>query len=53
MSFNRIAFAIVALSSAALLAYGLAHVTTIADYAILGATGAVSAILLAVLARHN
>ena len=53
MTFNRIAFAIIALTASAILAYSLTLATSATDYAILGATGAASAILLAVLARHN
>ena len=53
MTFNRIAFAIIALSSAAILAYGLTLATSATDYAILGATGAAAAVLLGLLARHN
>ncbi len=53
MSFNRITFATIALSSSAILAYGLTLATSSTDYAIIGATGAAAAILLAVLARHN
>lgn len=53
MTFNRIAFAIIGLSSSAILAYGLTLATTALDYAVFGATGAAAAILLAVLARHN
>ncbi len=53
MMFDRIAFAIIALSSSAILAYGLTLATSSTDYAILGATGAAAAILLGVLARYN
>ena len=53
MSFDRIAFVAITLTSSAILACGLAHATSGIDYATLGLTGAVSAILLAVLARHN
>ena len=53
MTFNRIAFALVALTASAILAYGLTLATSGIDYATLGLTGAVAAILLAVLARHN
>jgi hypothetical protein len=53
MAFDRIAFAIIALSASAILAYGLTLATSPTDYAIIGATGAAAAILLAVLARHN
>lgn len=53
MSFDRITFALIGLSSTAILAYGLALATSPIDYAILGLSGAAAAILLAVLARHN
>jgi hypothetical protein len=53
MTFDRIAFATIALSSSAILAYGLTLATSPADYAILGATGTAAAILLGVLARYN
>lgn len=53
MTFNRIAFAIIGLSASALLAYGLTLATSAVDYWIMGATGAVAAILLALLARYN
>ena len=53
MTFDRIAFAIIALTASATLAYGLTLATSGIDYATLGLTGAVSAILLAVLARYN
>ena len=53
MSFNRIAFATIALTGSAILAYGLTLATSPIDYAILGLSGAAAAILLAVLARHN
>ena len=53
MSFNRIAFVAITLTSSAILACGLAHATSAIDYAILGATGAAALILLAMLARHN
>ena len=53
MSFNRVAFTIIVLSTSAILAYGLAVATSPIDYAILGATGAAAAILLGLLARYN
>lgn len=53
MSFNRVAFATIALSASAILAYGLTLATGSADYAILGATGAAAALLLGLLARYN
>lgn len=53
MTFNRIAFVAIALTASALLSYGLTLATRGIDCAILGATGAMAAILLAVLARHN
>jgi hypothetical protein len=53
MTFDRITFAIIALSSSAILSYCLALATSPIDYAILGLSGATAAILLAVLARHN
>jgi hypothetical protein len=53
MTFNRIAFATVALASSAMVAYGLAQATSPTDYAILGATGTAAAILLGLLARYN
>jgi len=53
MAFDRIAFAIIALSASAILAYGLTLATSPIDYAILGATGAAATILLGLLARHN
>ncbi len=53
MSFNHITFTIIALSASAILAYCLAVATSSTDYALICATGATAAILLAVLARHN
>ena len=53
MTFNRIAFATVALASSAILAYCLALATSPTDYALIAATGAAAAILLGVLARYN
>jgi hypothetical protein len=53
MTFDRIAFATVALASSAMVAYGLTLATDPIDYAILGATGAAAAILLGLLARYN
>lgn len=53
MTFNRITFATIALSSSAILAYGLTLATSPIDCAILGATGAAAAILLGLLARYN
>jgi hypothetical protein len=53
MAFDRVAFAIIALSASAILAYGLTLATSPADYAVLILSGAAAAILLAVLARHN
>jgi hypothetical protein len=53
MTFNRIAFATSALSASAILAYCLAVATSSTDYALICATGATAAILLAVLARYN
>ena len=53
MSFNRVAFATVALSASAILAYGLAAATSSTDYALIGMTGAAAAILLGLLARYN
>jgi hypothetical protein len=53
MTFNRVAFAIIALSASAILAYGLALATSPTDYAILGLSGAAAAILLGLLARYN
>lgn len=46
MTFDRIAFALVALTASAILAYGLAHATSAIDYAILGATGAAALLVL-------
>ncbi len=53
MSFNRVAFATIALSASATLAYGLAVATSGLEYALIGATGAAAAILLGLLARYN
>ena len=53
MTFNRVAFAIIALTASAILAYCLALATSPIDYALIAATGTAAAILLAVLARHN
>ena len=53
MAFNRIAFAVIALSSAAILTYGLTLATTVADYAILGATGAAALLVLGLLAHPD
>jgi hypothetical protein len=53
MSFDRIAFAIIALTASAILAYSLAVATSPIDYALIGATGTAAAILLALLARYN
>jgi len=53
MTFDRIAFAIIALASSAILAYGLAVATSPTDYALVAATGAAAAILLGLLARYN
>jgi hypothetical protein len=53
MAFDRIAFAIIALSSSAILAYGLTLATSPTDYAVLTLSGAAAAILLGVLARYN
>jgi hypothetical protein len=53
VSFNRVAFATIALTGSAILAYGLTLATSPIDYAILGATGAAAAILLGLLARYN
>ena len=53
MTFNRIAFTTIALSASAILAYCLAVATNSTDYALIGATGATAAILLALLARYN
>ncbi len=53
MSFDRIAFATIALTGSAILAYCLAVATNGLDYALIGATGAAAAILLALLARYN
>lgn len=53
MAFDRIAFATIALSASAILAYSLTLATSPIDYAVLGLTGAVAAILLGLLARYN
>lgn len=53
MSFNRIAFATIALSASAILVYSLTLATSPIDYAILGLSGAAAAILLGLLARYN
>jgi len=53
MTFDRIAFTIIALSASAILAYGLTLATSSSDYALIGMTGAAAAILLALLARYN
>ena len=53
MSFDRIAFTIIALTASALLAYGLTLATSAIDYAILGATGAMAAVLLGLLAHPD
>lgn len=53
MSFNRIAFATIALTGSAILAYCLALATSPTDYALIGAVGATAAILLGLLARYN
>jgi hypothetical protein len=53
MTFDRIAFAIIALSASATLAYSLTLATSSTDYAILGLSGAAATILLGLLARYN
>ena len=53
MTFNRITFTIIALSASAILAYSLTLATSPTDYALVAATGATAAILLALLARYN
>ena len=53
MTFNRVAFATIALSASAILAYCLAVATSPVDYALIGATGTAAAILLGLLARYN
>lgn len=46
MTFNRICAAIITLSSASILAYGLTLATSATDYALLGATGAAALLVL-------
>ena len=53
MIFDRIASIIIALSSTAILAYGLTLATTAADYAILGATGAAALLVLGLLVHTD
>ena len=53
VTFNRIAFAVIALSSTATLAYGLTLATIATDYATLGLTGAAALILLGLLAHPD
>ena len=53
VTFNRIAFAVIALSSTATLAYGLTLATSAIDYWILGATGAAALLVLGLLAHPD
>lgn len=53
MTFNLICAATIGLSSAAIVAYGLAVATSAADYVILAATGATALILLGLLAHPD